>query len=68
MTEASAETRCAKTETLLAVMNEDDERLDQLVDEMLAGELRVLRDHAVGLRKAIDGRLRTPTPSTGEDR
>lgn len=48
------ETPYVETEALLAVMNEDDERLFNVLDRMLPNELATLRDQALELVSAID--------------
>lgn len=45
----SAETPYAETEAFLAVMNQDDERLAELLADMLPGELFTLREQAYRL-------------------
>jgi hypothetical protein len=53
MTESAAETPYTETEALLAVMNGDQGRLEELTRSLLDGELAELRDQVDALRRAL---------------
>lgn len=52
-----------ETEALLAVMNDDTERLEALLDDMLPGEISALHEQVLTLDAALRQRL-THTPLT----
>lgn len=52
-----SETPYTETEALLAVMNDDDERLAELLAGMLSVELATLRNQAFRLYAAARGQL-----------
>jgi hypothetical protein len=52
-----AETPYIETETLLAVMNDDRERLDALVAELKPGEVKDLYRHTTALQNVLWGRM-----------
>jgi hypothetical protein len=61
------ETPYTETEALLAVLNDDSDRLAELLDEMLPNELAALRDQAGKLSLAASTSLyrRQTTPEEG---
>lgn len=56
----------AETAALLAVMNEDDERLTELLDGMLPGELAALARQCESLSWLCRLQIRT-NPRTGQE-
>jgi hypothetical protein len=54
-----AETPYTETEALLAVMNEDDERLSDLLGEMTHNELTELRSQTYSLFRACSNAVTT---------